>query len=107
VKSSLQGEPDLTADLPHTEFGNVTKYVRGLEAIFCFGDLLAGANSRIVRAAEKDDEDNEKEVGAVEDSTREHGVIRRAILVYRQAALELRAKPSADAYSHALSAWAW
>jgi hypothetical protein len=40
------------------------------------GLVLAGANSRIVRAAEKDDEDNEKEVGAVEDLMREHGVIR-------------------------------
>jgi hypothetical protein len=25
VKSSLRGEPDLTADLPHAEFGNATK----------------------------------------------------------------------------------
>ena len=58
------------------------------------GLVLAGANSRIVRAAEKDDEDNEKEVGAVEDLMREHGVIRRAILVYRQAAVKLRAKPA-------------
>lgn len=50
------------------------------------GLVLAGANSRIVRAAEKDDKDNEKEVGAVEDLMREHGVIRRAILVDRQVA---------------------
>jgi hemerythrin-like domain-containing protein len=58
------------------------------------GLVLAGANSRIVRASEKDDEDNEKEVGAVEDLMREHGVIRRAILVYRQAAVKLRSKPA-------------
>ena len=57
------------------------------------GVMLAGAASRIVGAAEKDDEDNEKEVGAVEDLMREHGVIRRAILVYRQAAAKLRVKP--------------
>jgi hypothetical protein len=41
-------------------------------------------------AAEKHDEDKEKEVGAVEDLMREHGVICRAILVYRQAALARR-----------------
>lgn len=58
------------------------------------GLVLASAHSGIVRAAEKDDEDNKKEVGAVEDLMREHGVIRRAILVYRQAAVKLRAKPA-------------
>jgi hemerythrin-like domain-containing protein len=58
------------------------------------GLVLTGANSRVVRAAEKHDEDSEKEVGAVEDLMREHGVIRRAILVYREAAVKLRAKPT-------------
>ena len=48
---------------------------------------------QIVRAAEKHDDD-EKEVGAVEDLMREHGVIRRAILVYRDMAAKLRAKPA-------------
>jgi hemerythrin-like domain-containing protein len=57
------------------------------------GLALAGANNQIVRAAEKHDED-EKEVGAVEDLMREHGVIRRAILVYRDMAAKLRAKPA-------------
>jgi hemerythrin-like domain-containing protein len=57
------------------------------------GLVLAGANNQIVRAAEKHDED-EKEVGAVEDLMREHGVIRRAILVYRDMAGKLRAKPA-------------
>ncbi len=57
------------------------------------GLVLAGANNQIVRAAEKHDED-EKEVGAVEDLMREHGVIRRAILVYRDMAAKLRAKPA-------------
>ncbi len=62
--------------------------------------LVAGANSRIVWAGGKDgkgkkDEEKkeEKEVGAAEDLMREHGVIRRAILVYRQAAAKLRVKP--------------
>jgi len=57
------------------------------------GLVLAGANNQIVRAAEKHDDD-EKEVGAVEDLMREHGVIRRAILVYRDMAGKLRAKPA-------------
>jgi hemerythrin-like domain-containing protein len=57
------------------------------------GLVLAGAEHQIVRAAEKHDDD-EKEVGAVEDLMREHGVIRRAILVYRDMAGKLRAKPA-------------
>ena len=57
------------------------------------GLVLAGANDQIVQAAEKD-VDGEKEVGAVEDLMREHGVLRRAILVYREAAVKLRAKPA-------------
>ena len=35
----------------------------------------------------------EKEVGAVEDLMREHGVLRRALLVYRESAAKLRADP--------------
>ena len=58
------------------------------------GLVFAGANPQIVRAAVKRDEDKEKEVGAVEDLMREHGVIRRAILVYRDMASKLRAKPA-------------
>jgi hemerythrin-like domain-containing protein len=36
----------------------------------------------------------EPEVGAVEDLMREHGVIRRALVVYREAGTRLRAKPA-------------
>ncbi len=57
------------------------------------GLVLAGTHARIARAAEKHD-DGEKQVGAVEDLMREHGVLRRAILVYREAAVKLRAKPA-------------
>ena len=57
------------------------------------GLVLAGANNQIVQAAEKD-VDGEKEVGAVEDLMRERGVLRRAILIYREAAVKLRAKPA-------------
>jgi len=49
-----------------------------------------------VRADEKDgqhDDGREKDVGAVEDLMREHGIIRRALLVYRECAAKLRAKP--------------
>jgi hemerythrin-like domain-containing protein len=57
------------------------------------GLVMAGTHAQIARAAEKHDDD-EKEVGAVEDLMREHGVIRRAILVYRDMAAKLRAKPA-------------
>lgn len=56
--------------------------------------MLEGTSHQIVRAAEKRAEDKEKEVGAVEDLMREHGVIRRAILVYRAMATKLRARPA-------------
>src|SRR5271157_743897 len=52
------------------------------------GLVLAGASPQIARAAEK--HDDEKEVSAVEDLMREHGVIRRALLVYREGASRLR-----------------
>ena len=58
------------------------------------GLMLAGTNPQIVRADERDGDGKEKEVGAVEDLMREHGVIRRAILVYREVAAKLRAKPT-------------
>jgi hemerythrin-like domain-containing protein len=60
------------------------------------GLMLAGVDYGVVRAADKHDardEGKEKEVGAVEDLMREHGVIRRAILVYRESATKLRVKP--------------
>ena len=43
------------------------------------------------KAANKDEEETE-EVGAVEDLMREHGVIRRILVVYRESATRLRAK---------------
>ena len=56
------------------------------------GFALAGANFSAVLAEEK--HAAEKEVTAVEDLMREHGVIRRAILVYRDIATKLRTKPA-------------
>jgi hemerythrin-like domain-containing protein len=60
------------------------------------GLLLAGAGGAFAEAAAKsqDAKKDEKEVGAVEDLMREHGIIRRAILVYRDTASKLRAKPA-------------
>lgn len=60
------------------------------------GAIVALAASSTVlfgaAACSKDSDD----VGAVEDLMREHGVIRRAILIYRQAATKLRAGDSVD-----------
>ena len=61
------------------------------------GLLVAAVDSSIVSAAEKrgsQKQAEEKEVGAVEDLMREHGVIRRALLVYRESAAKLRSNPS-------------
>jgi hemerythrin-like domain-containing protein len=58
------------------------------------GLLLAGTAPALVQAAEKKNKTEEKDVGAVEDLMREHGVIRRAILVYRNMAGKLRANPA-------------
>lgn len=44
---------------------------------------------------DKDDEDKGDDVTATEDLMREHGVLRRALLVYASAATKLRADPSA------------
>jgi hemerythrin-like domain-containing protein len=70
------------------------RFVNATAGMVGAGLMLAGANPRIVRAAERHREGKEKEVGAVKDLMREHGVIRRAILVYREAAVKLRAKPT-------------
>jgi hemerythrin-like domain-containing protein len=57
------------------------------------GIALAAADPGRVRAAATPGtpkEVGEKEVGAVEDLMREHGVLRRALLVYRECATRLR-----------------
>lgn len=47
------------------------------------------------QAPKSDDKKDEgEEVGAVEDLMREHGVIRRVIVVYRESAARLRTKPA-------------
>lgn len=58
------------------------------------GPALIALGAGAAHARDKDkDEDKEKEVGANEDLMREHGVLRRALLVYRAAAMRLRSDP--------------
>src|SRR5689334_8500608 len=52
-------------------------------------------SSLALGAAKKKEE--EEEVGAVEDLMREHGVLRRALLVYTEAAASIRAGTQVDA----------
>jgi hemerythrin-like domain-containing protein len=71
----------------------------GLVLSSCAGqDRTAGgpqANSN--GASKKDEGDKEKEVTATEDLMREHGVLRRALLVYQESAMKLRSNAAAAA----------
>ena len=62
---------------------------RGMLTVAASGVLLMGAGGCFWDSDEKD-------VGAVEDLMREHGVIRRAILVYRSMAVGVRAGMPVD-----------
>jgi hypothetical protein len=56
------------------------------------GLLLTAGNAGLVLAAQKGHgKGQEKEVGAVEDLMREHGVLRRALLVYSESVPKIRA----------------
>ena len=58
------------------------------------GLLLTAGNAGLVLAAQKGHgKGQEKEVGAVEDLMREHGVLRRALLVYTESVPKIRANP--------------
>ena len=60
------------------------------------GMALAATDTGRLQAAENletSSQGGEKEVGAVEDLMREHGVLRRALLVYRECATRLRSNP--------------
>ena len=58
------------------------------------GLLLMAGNAGLVLAAQKGrGKGQEKEVGAVEDLMREHGVLRRALLVYTESVPKIRANP--------------
>ena len=54
----------------------------------------APAGSGTAAAPSKDEKDTDEEVTATEDLMREHGVIRRVLVVYRESAARLRAKPA-------------
>lgn len=63
---------------------------------------LAGASALFAACrkggdADKDKDKDEDEVGAVEDLMREHGVIRRVLVVYRSSASRLRASAASVA----------
>jgi hemerythrin-like domain-containing protein len=49
-----------------------------------------GAKAPAAASAKKDQDKDDDDVGAVEDLMREHGVLRRALVVYRETALRLR-----------------
>jgi hemerythrin-like domain-containing protein len=62
------------------------------------GLLLTAENAGLALAAQKGHgKDQEKEVGAVEDLMREHGVLRRALLVYTECVPRIRANPGSIA----------
>jgi hemerythrin-like domain-containing protein len=55
---------------------------------------MAGAGA-LLAACHKDEPSSSEEVSATEDLMREHGVIRRVLVVYREAATRLRGNPAA------------
>lgn len=58
------------------------------------GFLVLAAGGVAAAAGAAEDKGKGKEVGANEDLMREHGVLRRALLVYRAAAARLRSDPA-------------
>jgi len=65
------------------------------------GTVFAAGSAGAAFAAKQPKEtkpppEKEKKIGAVEDLMREHGVLRRVLLVYRQAAVRLRAGAKID-----------
>jgi hemerythrin-like domain-containing protein len=76
------------------DFGDRRRRLMLLAGIAGAGMLLAPGSFGPAIAAEKSrKKDEEKEVGAVEDLMREHGVLRRALLVYAETVPKLRANP--------------
>ena len=61
------------------------------------GDRGSAAPSTAANAAQPPVENKGEEVSATEDLMREHGVIRRVLVVYREASTRLRAKPGSVA----------
>ena len=71
------------------------------QVLLAAGSGLLGSRALPASAAEPDakaasPDPDDKEVGATEDLMREHGVLRRALLVYRESAARLRAGGTLD-----------
>lgn len=63
------------------------------------GVVLAAGSAGVALAAKKETKPPpplEKKIGAIEDLMREHGVLRRVLLVYRQTAVQLRGGAKID-----------
>src|SRR6266571_7579695 len=71
------------------------KFLR-VSAIAGAGIVLAACEKKTIISAENNSKPEEKggEVTATEDLMREHGVLRRALLVYAETAPKLRSNPS-------------
>lgn len=68
----------------------------GLVLSSCAGQNppASGSQANNAAVAKKEEGDKEKEVTATEDLMREHGVLRRALLVDQESAVKLRGNPS-------------
>jgi hemerythrin-like domain-containing protein len=73
------------------------QWLLGLSTVSAGAILLSCNRAATSKSTQSQDEDQEKggpEVTATEDLMREHGVLRRVLLVYSETALKLRANPS-------------
>src|SRR5258705_10611601 len=76
---------------------NRREWVAGLWSLGAGAILIGCTRSAPTEANEgrKDNADDEPEVTATEDLMREHGILRRALLVYQESAVKLRKEPAA------------
>jgi hemerythrin-like domain-containing protein len=65
-------------------------------AVLAAGSTGAAFAAKQPKEAKPPPPEKEKKIGAVEDLMREHGVLRRVLLVYRQTAVKLRAGAKVD-----------
>jgi hypothetical protein len=72
----------------------MTSMIESRRSLLCAGTIMGGALLMPLGACTQ--EGKEKEVGAVEDLMREHGVLRRVLLVYQETATRIRANTALD-----------
>ena len=73
------------------------RLIAGLSgAVLAAGSTGAALAAKQPKEAKPPPPEKEKKIGAVEDLMREHGVLRRVLLVYRQTAVRLRAGAKID-----------